>query len=891
MDERRQPWRCVAPHAADAAEVLESLYADLARGLDDAEVMQRRAAVGLNELAPREPDSPWTIFLHQLAGPVTGLLLAAAAISLALRDWAEAVAILVVLAINTAIGFVTELRAGRSMQALRALGTEHQRVRRGGRPVVVPARELVPGDIVLLEEGDVATADVRLVTVADLAADESLLTGESVPIPKSHLAVRADAPVGDRTSMVFKGTAITRGAATGVVTATGHATELGEIATLAATAEPEESPLTRKLARLSRDLVLTVLAIAVVLAIGGIVEGQNPWLMLESAISLAVAAIPEGLPIVATLVLARGMLEMARRNAVIEKLSAVETLGATTVILTDKTGTLTENRMTVATLVTPGREIRMDAGHGLDAALTRRHDVETERLLTAAVLCNTAELGSAGEKGRGDPMEIALLAAARDSGLMRQRLVADLPEMGRVAFDSTTKIMATAHSLDGAVLLAVKGAPEAVLARTGHVVDVDKSRPMTKTEHRQWLDRVHRLGQQGLRVIAIAERRGASFTGHIGDDLTLLGLVALRDPPRADVPAAIAACRTAGIKVVMVTGDHAGTAAAIARDIGFGPGPIKAIEGHRLADDQRHGRPLPLDADVFARVSPRQKLTLVSAYQAAGHVVAMTGDGVNDAPALKKADIGIAMGERGTEVARQAAAMVLRDDSFPAIVEAVHQGRVIFGNIRRFVVYLLACNLSEVLIVSLAILSGLPLPLQPIQILFLNVVTDVFPAFALAAGEDDGATLRRPPRDPAEPLVARRHWIRIVAFGVLITAATLGAMFWQLAADPERRDLAATAAFLTLAMSQLWFVFNMIDSGEPVFTSSVVRNRYVWAALAFCAALLVVAVEIGSLARVLKIATPDWATLGAALGFSLAATGAGALVLRLLSSRPQRRLP
>ena len=807
--------------------------------------------------------------------PIVGLLAAAAALSLMFGDWPEVIAILVVLVLNSAIGFVTELRAQRSMEALRLLGAQHQRVRREDVAQLVAARDIVPGDIVLLDEGDITTADVRLVSSQDAAADELMLTGESVPVAKSVAPVVRSAGLGDRTSMIFKGTAIARGSAVGVVTAIGHDTELGGIADLAASAKPEESPLTKKLAGLSNDLIRIVGVIAAAIGLAGVLQGQDPVLMAETAISLAVAAIPEGLPVVATLVLARGLLRMAERNAIIERLSAVETLGATTVILTDKTGTLTENRMTATELWTP--HVRMTFGRespadGTDSA---EAPTELERVLTVATLCNAATLDSGDGKASGDPMEIALLKAARGMGLERGRLLDEHDEIGRVAFESNTKIMATAHRAGSRVFVAVKGAPEVIIARSA----LDEAARIT------WMSRVEDLGRQGLRVLAFAERYAAEFDGTPGTGLTFLGLIGLQDPPRADVPDAIAACKSAGIKVVMVTGDHAVTATAIARAVGFGPGSIVAVEGRELDQLGTGAAARALGADVLARVTPRQKLELVEAYQRAGHVVAMTGDGVNDAPALKKSDIGVAMGLRGTDVARQAAAMVLRDDAFPTIVEAIRQGRIIFGNIRRFVVYLLACNFSEVLVVSLAVLAGMPLPLQPIQILFMNVVTDVFPALALAMGEGDGNVLRRPPRSPSEPLLAPRHWVRIVAFGLVITVSTLAAMQLALRWEGLDRDIATTTSFLTLALAQLWFVFNMTDEGERAVSSSVVHNRYIWAAVLLCLILLAFAVAFEPMARVLKVKQPDAISVAIAVGASLAAAAAGASVLCILRQK------
>jgi Ca2+-transporting ATPase len=866
--------------------VLAALGVSPDTGLDESQVRMRQPAFGRNALDLQPPKSAAVILLHQLQSSVVALLAAAAALSGAFGDWREAIAILVVLGINTAVGFGTELKAERSMEALRRIGTHLQRVRRDGQVLMVDSEELVPGDIVLIEAGDVATADARLVSAANLNVDESALTGESVPVEKSPTPVAKDAAIGDRSSMLHKGTAVTRGSAIAVVTATGMATELGQVARLAAAAAPEDSPLTKSLGRLSSHLIVVTLLIAVVVASIGILRGQSPMLMVEAAIALAVAAIPEGLPIVATLALARGMWRMARKNALIERLSAVETLGATTVILTDKTGTLTENRMTVARLVTAAGDTVVD---GRETQATSALPGPALRLLEAAALCNDAVLKSGGQPDSGDPIELALLRAADRAGLDRARLLHDCPEVERQPFDSDTRMMVTVHRSGGAFLVAAKGAPEAILACATRLAGAEGDLPLDQERRARLHAKVEELGRHGLRVLAVAERT-TTMAAPRCSDLTLLGLVGLHDPPRHDVEEAIIACRGAGIRVIMVTGDHAATAASIARSVSLGSDP-RVIEGRALADGGKLSAADIRNADVLARVSPSQKLDLVSAYQAAGEVVAMTGDGVNDAPALRKADIGVAMGRRGTEVARQAAAMVLRDDSFATIVAAIREGRVIFANIRRFVLYLLACNLSEVMVVGIAMAAGLPLPLLPLQILFLNLVTDVFPAFALAMSEGGGDVMRRPPRNPAEPIVTGPLWTLVAAQGFAMTLATLAAM--ALARDGIGLEGGAvvTVSFLTLALAQIWHTFNMADPGPPLLVNDVTRNPYVWGAVIVCLALIGAACYVPSLAEVLKLTPPDAATWGIVLATSLSAMVLGRAIVAGLGRflRPSSR--
>jgi Ca2+-transporting ATPase len=724
-------------------------------------------------------------------------------------------------------------------------------VRRSGKTRLIQAERLVPGDIVLLDAGDVISADLRVVEAADLDADESTLTGESMRVSKSTAPVDATARVADRTSMLFKGTNITRGTGIGVVVATGMDTELGHISRLVAEAETEASPLEKKLALLSGQLVWLTLALTALIAGIGLLQGKDAFLMVEAAIALAVAAIPEGLPIVATLALARGMWRMARKNALVERLSAVETLGATTIILTDKTGTLTENRMTVRRIWLPSGEIHVEKGGFwlADGSKSFQPDTiaELQDLLRIAVLCNNATLAHVSAEDSGDPMELALLRAGRFANLDRRELLGETAEVTEHAFDTFRKMMATVHHRGDGYLFAIKGAPESVITRT----------TLDRRTRNEWLARVTALGAHGLRVLAFAKQIRPRFDDPAFEALTFLGLVGLEDPPRADVPAAISACHAAGIRVIMITGDHSVTARSIARLVGLGGNAPRVIEGHELASHDGKVANEFLQTEIFARVSPTEKLDLVRSYQASGEIVAVTGDGVNDAPALRQADIGVAMGLRGTDVAREAAAMILLDDAFPTIVEAIRNGRVIFGNIRRFATYLLSCNLAEVLIVGIAMISGLPLPLLPLQILFLNLVTDVFPAFALALGEGDKDILKRPPRHPKEPILGRGQWLAIALYGATLTIATFGALALARFGLKLDEQATVTVTFLTLAFSQLWHVFNMRHQKSALIDNEVSRNPWIWAALALCASILLIAAYVPSLADMLHMVAPE----------------------------------
>jgi Ca2+-transporting ATPase len=861
-----------APHAETAIEVLERLQVSAQAGLTGAEAEHRLAVHGRNTIAARRKVGLLTILLHQVASPVVYLLAAAAALSLYFDKPEEAVAIAAVLALNTFIGFATERQAARSIEGLRALGTHPARVRRDGRTIVISAENLVPGDIVLIDAGDRISADLRLVEASNLAADESTLTGESVPVDKATAPVSAQMQLGDRTSMLFKGTVATRGSGVGVAVATGLATELGRISRLVEEADPERSPLERGLARLSGQLIWAVLLLVVMIAVLGLAGGKDVKLMIQAAIALAVAAIPEGLPVVATLTLARGMWRMARKNALIERLPAVETLGATRVILTDKTGTLTENRMTVRRLALHAglaefKEEDPEArGDGPSAQMESQPELRS--LFEIAVLCNDATLGEAEDQSSGDPMELALLRAAAQAGLTRVMLARELPEERKYAFDAGTRMMATVHRRDDGHLFAVKGAPEAVLANATQILTASGAALLEDATREKLHGWIEQLGQQGLRVIACACKHGQDADAPPFDALVFVGLIGLEDPARSDVPAAIRDARQAGIRIVMVTGDHAVTARSIARAVGLGDRVYsrETAEPIRVGSDHLDEA---LRCDIFARVSPSEKLDLVRAYQARGEVVAMTGDGVNDAPALRRADIGVAMGKRGTDIAREAAAMVLLDDAFSTIVGAIREGRVIFANIRRFAAYLLSCNLSEVLVVGLAVISTLPLPILPLQILYLNLVTDVFPAFALAMGEGAEDVMRRPPRNPSEPILGRPQWLQIVAQSAVLAAGTFGAAalahFWSV-----DEGAMVTVTFLTLAFAQLWHVFNMADRRSNPIRNEVTRNPWVWAALLLCSVLLIVPAHLPPVARVLQLVPPDGTMWMIIIGMSVA---------------------
>lgn len=874
-----------SPWALPADQVAAALGVDPASGLSAAEAARRLAATGPNRLHEARRTSAWRIFVRQLEGLTTLLLAAAGVAAFAFGEWVEGVAIVAVLALNSTIGFVTELKAVRSIEALRRLGVAQTRVRRGGRVLEVPAEELAPGDVVLIEAGDLVTADLRLLSASRLQSDESQLTGESLPVDKGPDPVPAATGVADRASLLHKGTPVVRGSGEGVVVATGMATELGRIASLVEEARAERTPLEERTERLGRVLAVLALGIAAVTAVVGVLSGRGLFLMIETGIALAVAAIPEGLQIVTTLALARGVLRMAQRQALVNRLPAVETLGAVTLVCTDKTGTLTENRMTLTRIAVAAGDFAPDA-----------EEPAVGEALEVGILCSNASLGASLDPlagASGDPLEVALLEAGSRRGLHREALLAQWPEVREEAFDPATRMMATfhrdspRHGSSGGFRVAVKGAPGAVLAASVRERGPEDDGELGEGERRRWLERNNDLARQGFRILGLATKEASSPEESPYGGLTWLGLVALEDPPRPDAREAVDACRRAGIRVVMVTGDQVATARAVAQAVGLATAEADVVSGAELrqavAGSPEEKRRL-LAADVFARVDPEQKLDLISLHQKAGAVVAMTGDGVNDAPALRKADVGIAMGRRGSQVAKEAADVVLKDDSFSTLVAAVRQGRVIFSNIRRFIFYLLSCNTAEVMVVGAASLVAAPLPILPLQLLFLNLVTDVFPALALGLGEGDSGVMGRPPRDPAAPLLARRHWASITGYAILMAGAVFGALAWATALGLDARS-SVTVTFLTLAFAQLWHVFNVRARGSSLLSREIAGNRYVWGAILLCTAMLLLAVYVPPVARALRLADPGARGWGIVTAMSLMPLAAGTILRRAVVFR------
>lgn len=761
------------------------------RGLTGLEAAALLAQHGPNALHKEASRPAWRILLAQYLSPVIGLLLLASGVSAALGEIADAVAIAAILLINGAVGFYQEYRAERAMSALRSLTSPRARVMREGQAAMIPSAQVVPGDLLLLEAGDVVAADAQLLEAHALQANEATLTGESVASEKSMLPDRPDAPLAEQHNRVFMGTAITSGTGVARVLATGPATELGKIADLLATAEQSETPLQKRLTQISRSLIWLCLSVVALVATIGLARGL-PWLdVLMSAVSLAVAAVPEGLPAIVTIALAMGVQRMSAQRVLVRRLHAIETIGCATVICTDKTGTLTTGAMTVRAL------------WGADEF----------GLLFAAAACCDAQLGADGQAGVGDTTELALLAAALARGIGREGIERDHPRTGSIPFDSVRKRMAIRRA-NG--VLYVKGAAESVLACCTTIPDGAA-------------DAAHRMASRGLRVLAIATGAGEEEAG-----LTLLGMVGMADPPRPQAIAAVAAARRAGVQTVMITGDHPVTAQAIARELGI-------VDG----DESDTGR-------VHARATPEDKLRIVREWKSKGAIVAMTGDGVNDAPALREAHIGIAMGIAGTEVTREAADMILTDDNFASIVAALGEGRAIFDNIRKTIVYLLAGNTAELAVMLLAAAFGLPLPLLPLHILWINLATDGLPALALVTDPGADDVLGRPPRHPGEPLLGRSEWGGIVAIGAIQTAVTLSVFVWAL--DARGLDEARNLAFTTLVFGELFRAFGARSTTRTFWELGLLTNKRLLAVVLLSSVVQILMHQLPVVEDLLKIA-------------------------------------
>jgi magnesium-transporting ATPase (P-type) len=807
-------------HALEIAAVFEKVGSG-PNGLTEQEARARRERYGPNQLPRGKKKTPLLRFLRQFDNLLIYVLLASAAITALMAHWVDAGVIFGVVLVNAIIGFVQEGKAEKALESIRDMLTFQSSVLRDGRRIALPAEEVVPGDVVLVESGDKIPADMRLFKVKDLNIEEAMLTGESVPIEKLVTALPAGTVPADRRNLAYAGTLVTSGQGSGVVVGTGTDTEIGRIHDLVRQVEPLQTPLLRKIAQFGRQLTVAILAVATVVFLYGVLRAKiAAGEMFLVAVGLAVAAIPEGLPAIITITLAIGVGRMARRNAIIRRLPAVETLGSVTVICSDKTGTLTRNEMTVTTAVTADRVLTV-TGSGYDPhgeiqqegkPFPAREAPPLLEMARAGLLCNDSSLvhKDAQWSISGDPTEAALIPFAIKCGLDPHELQRDWPRLDAIPFESQHRFMASLnHDHQDHRFIYLKGAPETVLEMCARQQGRDGRQPLEKA---YWQQRLEAIAAHGQRAIALASKpapadRNELTFDDVRGDMTLLGLCGIMDPPRAEAIEAVEQCRQAGIRVKMITGDHALTARAIGAQMGIGVGRT-ALTGEQLEQaDADRLREYVRDADIFGRVSPEHKLILVQALQAQGEVVAMTGDGVNDAPALRQADVGVAMGIKGTEVAKEASEMVLADDNFASIANAVSEGRTVYDNIRKSIIFILPTNAAEMMVIVIAVFLGYVLPITPVQILWVNMVTAVTLALSLAFEPPEHGVMKRPPRDPAEPILTRFLIWRIAFVASILVVGTFGLFLWELGRD-SHMEAARTVAVNTLVAFELFYLLN-----------------------------------------------------------------------------------
>ncbi|MEX2159865.1 MAG: cation-transporting P-type ATPase [Dehalococcoidia bacterium] len=846
-------------HAGPSSVVCEKLGVDPGEGLSEHEAQRRLQQWGPNRL-PEERGPGWLDLLRrQFAQFLIAVLVVAAALALALGERLDAAAILGIIVINAALGFAQEYRAERALASLRSLSAPTATVLRSGAFAVSPAAQVAPGDILRLEAGDIVPADARLLEVAALRLNEALLTGESIPVDKSVSPVPAEADLAERTSMVYQGGLVVNGRALAVVVATGERTEMGGIAASLQGQAPRSTPLQRRLAEMGRWLVYGAGGLCALVFIVGLLRGIDVSEMVLTSASLAVAAIPEGLPAATTIVLALAVQRMVRRNAIVRRLAAVEALGSVTVICVDKTGTLTENRMNAQELWIEGHPVVLVEG---GSSLSGRSDTLT-RLLIAGVLCNDAspQDGAGLVRAVGDPTEGALLDLARRFGMDAKEVRAKAPRLHELPFDAERSRMAVVSQTTSGVMAFTKGAPEVILPLAAAVLLDGREREIDDPAREDLLQAARSMAGRGMRVLAFAQRLLRSGNDEaIEEQLVLLGLVGLADPLRPDAKASIARARAAGIRTVMLTGDHPSTARAVARQLDLPAGEV--VLGRQVEEltDTELDRAVA-QANVFARVSSRHKLRLIESLRRLGHIIAMTGDGVNDAPALRAADVGVAMGQGGTDIARDASDIVLVDNSLHSIVAAIEDGRTIYDNIRKFVHYLVTCNLAELAVVFLVLTVDGTTPLLPLQILWVNLLTDSFPALALGLDPSEPGVMQRPPRSPAAGILGVRSLLPVIGIGALVATPALIAYTWgRTAGDVE---LARQFTFATLIGAHLAATFNFRSPTRPVF--QLANNGWVIGAVALSIALLFAVIYVPWLQRPFRtepFSVQEWLAIG-----------------------------
>lgn len=827
-------------HQESIEDVLAQLYSS-SKGLSAKEALKRLGEYGPNELKEKKQKTPFIMFLDQFRDFMILVLIAAACISGFIGELSDTIAIVVIVVLNAVIGFIQEYRAEKAMAALKKMSAPSATVLRDGMPLTIAASEIVPGDVVSLEAGGIVPADLRLIESARLKVEEAALTGESLPVEKDTGVLHEEhLPLGDRKNMAYKGTFVTYGRGIGVVAETGMNTELGRIASMLQEEEEVKTPLQKRLAGFGRKLAIAVLAICAIVFGIGIIRGEQPMLMLLTAISLAVAAIPEALPAVITISLALGAKKLVKQNALIRRLPAVETLGSVTYICSDKTGTLTLNKMTVEEIYVDRTIIKGPDMQGVENANKTIYDylgpsnprTPTSLLFTALSLSNDARMDSSGNM-IGDPTEVALYNIARDAGFFKDALEDEFPRIAEIPFDSDRKCMTTIHKVsEGGFVSFTKGALEALIDNSG---DILSSRGVNTIDEKEIHTINEKMSAEGLRVLGIAIRRWDSLPDDMSPEimesgLSILGLVGMMDPPREEAKEAVSLCRMAGIRPVMITGDHPLTARTIAKRLGIIEDDSKSIitgrELERLSLEEFEEKVEHIN--LYARVAPEQKLKIVKALQDKGQFVAMTGDGVNDAPALKRADIGVAMGITGTDVSKEAAHLILLDDNFATIVKAVSEGRKIYDNIRKFIKYLLTTNSGEIWTLFLAPLVGLPIPLLPIHILWINLVTDGLPALALSTEPAESDVMKRPPRHPQESIFAHGLGLHAIWVGLLMAGVVLFVQAWSIKTGHTHWQ---TMVFTVLCLTQLGHVLAIRSERESLFRMGLFSNKYLLGAV------------------------------------------------------------
>jgi P-type Ca2+ transporter type 2C len=865
-------------HEMDINEVEKALDADFSSGLSMEQATKRIKQLGYNELEEGEKQSALLLFFSQFKDFMVLVLLAATLISGLLGEYIDAIAIIAIVITNGFLGFFQERRAEKSLQALKELSAPQVHVLRDGEWVRIPSKEVTVGDILRFTSGDRIGADVRIIESKSLEIEESALTGESLPVAKHNDPLHADNPgIGDMENIAFMGTMVTRGSGTGVVIATGMKTAMGQIANLLQTAEASDTPLQRRLEQLGKILIVAALFLTVLVVVIGVIQGNDLYTMFLAGVSLAVAAIPEGLPAIVTVALSLGVQKMIKKNAIVRKLPAVETLGCASVICSDKTGTLTQNKMTVTHLWSGGKNWTVD-GVGYEPSgqfyhgenpIQVQEEKSLQQMLLFGMLCNHSRLINNEDDIAldGDPTEGALLVSAMKAGFDRGKLLNEFTIINEFPFDSARKMMSI-HVRDsgGRHFIITKGAPDVLIGVSESILWEGRLQHFGTDMAGKVQDAINTLASKALRTIAIAFKSVPADTVILSEleaekNLTFIGVQGMIDPPRPEVKQAVKECKEAGIKTIMITGDHVITAKAIAEQLGIYTNKSKVLDGKALANMSVDDLEDEVEnVSVFARVSPEHKLKIVKALQNRGHVVAMTGDGVNDAPAIKAADIGVAMGITGTDVAKEASALVLLDDNFATIKAAIKEGRNIYENIRKFIRYLLASNVGEILVMLFAMILGLPLPLVPIQILWVNLVTDGLPAMALGVDLPEENVMKRKPRSPKEGVFSRGLGWKVVSRGFLIGAMTLLAFMIVYHNDSSKLSYAQTVAFATLVMAQLIHVFDC-RSEKSVLSRNPFGNMFlVWSVISSLALVLVVIYypPLQPIFHTLPIAGKDW---------------------------------